>query len=149
MANKTDIVVLTVIPPELDAAKHALHIESSDRRKDQDGTVWYCGTIISALTRRPYSVLLTCTGMAGTAKAAAAAREAIDGPKPQKYTLTQKPILSSLGLGEDEGWEFHGDDRRPTRPSTWQEFCQRSYEARRKREAEADAEFLKECGIRL
>jgi hypothetical protein len=26
-----------------------------------------------------------------------------DGPKPQKYTLTQKAILSSLGLGEDEG----------------------------------------------
>ena len=72
-----------------------------------------------------------------------------DEPKPEKYTVAQKAILLSLGLGEDEGWEFHGDDRRPTRPSTWQEFCKRSYEARRRREADADAEFLKACGIKL
>lgn len=72
-----------------------------------------------------------------------------DESAPQNYTAAQKAILLSLGLSEDEGWEFHGDDRRPTMPSTWQEFCKRSYEARRKREAEADTEFLKQCGIKL
>jgi len=69
------------------------------------------------------------------------------GPKPQKYTAVQKAILLSLGLGEDEGWQFHGDDVHPSRPSTWQEFCKRNYDERRKREAAADAAFLKACGI--
>jgi len=47
-------------------------------------------------------------------------------PKPQKYTVAQKAILLSLDLARTKAGSFHGDDRRPTRRSTWQEFCKRS-----------------------
>jgi hypothetical protein len=74
MIRKADVAVLTVIPPEQKAARKALGI-TKPPRKDPCGTVFYEGTIRSALTARDYTVVLTCIGRAGNYEAAAAASE--------------------------------------------------------------------------
>jgi len=40
-AETVDVVILTVIPAELDAARRVLQIDDLDREKDTDGTVYF------------------------------------------------------------------------------------------------------------
>jgi nucleoside phosphorylase len=76
-AEAVDVVVLTVIPAELDAARRVLQIDDLDREKDTDGTVYFRGAVRSALTDRDYTIALGCIGSAGNPGAAAAATSAI------------------------------------------------------------------------
>ncbi|MBN1205455.1 MAG: hypothetical protein JXB05_11080 [Myxococcaceae bacterium] len=67
-----DIAILTVIPPELFAARDALGLAESSRAKDEVGTISYRGKVRSALAKREYEVVLTCIGRAGNPSSAAA-----------------------------------------------------------------------------
>src|SRR5437016_5828321 len=87
MRHKVDVAVLTVIPLELKAARLALGIQNSGRRKDDDVTITYSGTVASALRETSYSVLVTCIGRAGTSAAASAAREVIEKFRPRAVLL--------------------------------------------------------------
>src|SRR5262245_45630396 len=82
-----DVAVLTVIRPELLAARDALGIAEGSRVKDGDGTVYWRGAVRSALHARDYSVVLTCVGAAGNPGAAAAARDVIAGYRPRAVLL--------------------------------------------------------------
>lgn len=57
---QVDIAILTVIPPELAAARDALELSESSRTKDETGTIFYYGKVRSTLARRDYEVVLTC-----------------------------------------------------------------------------------------
>lgn len=74
-AEPVDVVILTVIPPELEAARHALQIDG--REKDPDGTVYFRGSVRSSLADRDYTVALGCIGGAGNPGAATATARAI------------------------------------------------------------------------
>ena len=54
-AEPVDVVVLTVIPAELGAARRALGIGDHGREKDGDGTVYFRGAVHSALAGRDYA----------------------------------------------------------------------------------------------
>ncbi|HWO25744.1 MAG TPA: hypothetical protein VNO30_43695 [Kofleriaceae bacterium] len=45
-----EVVILTVIPPELEAARRVLQIGDGSREKDTDGTVYFRGAVRSDLT---------------------------------------------------------------------------------------------------
>lgn len=92
-ARHADIAILTVIPPELNAARAALRVEPSARRKDEDGTVYYQGVIHSDLTDREYTFVLGCLGAAGNPNAAAGTAEVV-----QKYRPSVA-ILSGIAAG--------------------------------------------------
>jgi hypothetical protein len=49
-AETVDVVILTVILAELDAARRVLQIDDLDREKDTDGTVYFRGAVRSKLT---------------------------------------------------------------------------------------------------
>jgi nucleoside phosphorylase len=80
-----DIVVLTVIAPELSAALRALG--ATKRFKDDDGTVYYTGSVHSHLTKQRYAVAVACIGQAGNSEAAAAAIVAIRRFSPKTVFL--------------------------------------------------------------
>jgi len=63
--HRVDIVVLTVMPVELEAARRALQIDDASRKKEADGTVYLRGTVRSELAGREYAIALTCIGGAG------------------------------------------------------------------------------------
>jgi len=86
-SSQVDIAILTVIPPELFAARDALGIAESARFKDEVGTVSYRGRVRSALARRDYEVVLTCLGRAGNALSAAAVQDVIARYRPQLVLL--------------------------------------------------------------
>jgi hypothetical protein len=84
--SHADIAVLTVIEPELDAARNALGL--SRRTKDADtGTIFWTGTVRSELTGYDYRIVLTCIGEAGNPSAAAAAAETQAKYKPRTVML--------------------------------------------------------------
>jgi len=86
--ERADVIVLTVIPAELAAARDALGIpEQGARTKDNDGTVYFHGAVRSALTSGPLRVVLACIGEAGNASAARAAASAIATWKPRAVLL--------------------------------------------------------------
>lgn len=86
-AEPVDIVILTVIPPELEAARRALEIDDLGREKDSDGTVYFRGSVQSRLADRDYAVALGCIGGAGNPGAAAATAGAIARYHPRAVLL--------------------------------------------------------------
>jgi len=85
VATALDVVILTVIPCELQAALNTLAL--SIRWTDDTGTVYYRGTVHSALSGRALQVAATCIGNAGNSAAAAAVCNAIAQWQPQAVLL--------------------------------------------------------------
>lgn len=85
--SRTDIVVLTVIPSELLAARDALGLSQQAREKDDAGTISYRGRIRSSLAQRDYEVLLTCIGRAGNPHSAAAVQDVLLRHRPHAVLL--------------------------------------------------------------
>lgn len=87
---KVDIAILTVIPPELAAAKAALGIQdiSNNRTKTQDSqTIYLHGELFSERTQRNYRVALGCIGNAGNYNSSQAATEVIQAHDPKLILL--------------------------------------------------------------
>jgi nucleoside phosphorylase len=82
-----DVVVLTVIPAELEAARRVLRIDDGSREKAPDGTVYFRGAVRSELVHRDYAIALTCIGSAGNPGAAAATAGAIARYQPRAVLL--------------------------------------------------------------
>jgi nucleoside phosphorylase len=82
-----DVVILTVIPAELEAARRVLRIDDDSREKDADGTVYFRGAVCSELGNRDYTIALTCIGGAGNPGAAAATTGAIAKYHPRAVLL--------------------------------------------------------------
>lgn len=82
-----DVVVLTVIPVELEAARRVLQLGDDARSKAADGTVYFQGAVRSERGHRDYSVALSCIGGAGNPGAAAAATSAIVAYRPRAVLL--------------------------------------------------------------
>jgi nucleoside phosphorylase len=76
-----DIVVLTVVIPELAAARKVFRTKGPV--KISDGTVWYPGKLKSKLLNRDYSIALVCIGQAGNPTAAIACQSAITIFRPK------------------------------------------------------------------
>jgi nucleoside phosphorylase len=87
VTKHVDIVVLTVIPVELEAARSALEIDARERETSDDGTVYFRGVVRSELVRRDYEIILACIGSAGNPGAAAAAAIAITRYRPRVVLL--------------------------------------------------------------
>jgi nucleoside phosphorylase len=82
-----EIVILTVIPAELEAARRVLRIEDGGREKAGDGTVYFRGAVRSELAGREYGIALGCIGGAGNPGAAAATAGAIARYRPRAVLL--------------------------------------------------------------
>lgn len=82
-----DVVILTVIPPELEAARRVLRLNDGNREKAADGTVYFRGAVRSELAGREYAIALTCIGGAGNPSAAAATASAIARYQPRAVLL--------------------------------------------------------------
>jgi nucleoside phosphorylase len=82
-----EIVILTVIPIELEAARRVLGIAPGRGTKDPSGTVYYRGVVRSERTQRSYAIALTCIGTAGNPAAAAATAKAIEKYHPRAVVL--------------------------------------------------------------
>lgn len=88
--SKVDIVILTVIPQELAAAKAALSIQdvSDNRIKTQNSeTIYLRGELFSERNHRNYRIALGCIGRAGNYDSSAAATEVIEVCDPQLVVL--------------------------------------------------------------
>lgn len=81
-----DIGILTVIAPELDAVRRALGLRREPKERAND-TVYWRGTVTSALQRRNHSVVLAAIGTAGNARAAAVATQMIAKYSPRVVFL--------------------------------------------------------------
>jgi len=81
-----DVGILTVIRPELAAARDALG-KLQRKKEGPDGTVYWHGAVPSALRKRNYSVVLAGIGMAGNSPAAAAATRMIERFRPSVMLL--------------------------------------------------------------
>jgi len=90
--ESVDIVVLTVIPPELAAARQAFRVRTK-KSKAPDGTVYYRGALTSRLANRDFSIVVLCVGQAGNSASAAAAAAAIAMFAPKAV------FLSGIGGG--------------------------------------------------
>ena len=86
-ANKADIGILTVIPPELEWTRRALGIPLDSRRKARGGRVYYFREVPALFAPKPYRIALTCIGEAGTAECAAAATSLIHEYRPKIVIL--------------------------------------------------------------
>jgi nucleoside phosphorylase len=85
---QSDVGILTVISPELDAAKRAFGYDPARRHKrNGTGTVYYEGSLRSELTGREYSYALCAIGAAGNPGAARAASEMIEYYRPKFMIL--------------------------------------------------------------
>jgi nucleoside phosphorylase len=82
-----EVVILTVIPIELEAALRVLRIEPDHRAKDLSGTIYYRGVMHSERAQRGYAIALTCMGIAGNPTAAAATARAIAKYHPRIVIL--------------------------------------------------------------
>lgn len=85
--EQVDVVILTVIPAELEAARRVLQVDDASRDKAPDGTVYFRGSVRSELAGRGYVVALTCIGGAGNPGAAAATAGAIAKYHPRAVLL--------------------------------------------------------------
>jgi WD40 repeat protein/nucleoside phosphorylase len=88
--HNVDIVILTVIPQELAAAKVALNIQDSsgNRSRTQDSqTIYLHGEFFSKRTQRTYSLALGCIGKAGNYDASTGTTEAIQVYNPKLVVL--------------------------------------------------------------
>ncbi|WP_437938840.1 protein kinase domain-containing protein [Sorangium sp. So ce341] len=82
-----DVIVVTIIPPELRAAVAALGLREADREADAAGTIYYRGAVRSAQSGQELQVAVTCVGSAGNPHAAAATRDAIAWGRPRAVLL--------------------------------------------------------------
>src|SRR6266487_1750701 len=82
-----DVAILTVIPPELGAARAGLHVSRDAGKKDDDGSIYYRAAIHSELKKRAYQFILTCIGAAGVPEAANATTEIIQKYRPRAALL--------------------------------------------------------------
>lgn len=87
MTDRVDVVVLTVIPPELDGLLRALNADPQRRERVEGGSVFVRASVDSVLLGRPLSLVLGCIGEAGNANAAAAVAEALGRYKPTAFVL--------------------------------------------------------------
>lgn len=85
--RRTDVLVLTVIPAELEAARRAFDIADTDRNKVADGTVYFHTVVPSVLAATEYKVSLLCIGSAGNPEAAAVTSAALASQKPRAALL--------------------------------------------------------------
>lgn len=85
--RRVDVMVLTVIPEELEAARRVLDVDDGDRDKDADGTVYYHKRMPSALVATEYAIALLCIGSAGNPEAAAVTATAIAKLNPRAALL--------------------------------------------------------------
>ncbi|HRI71740.1 MAG TPA: protein kinase, partial [Polyangium sp.] len=85
VATALDVVILTVIPCELQAVLNTLAL--SNRWTEEMGTVYYRGTVHSALSGRALQVAATCIGHAGNSAETAAVCNAIAQWQPQAVLL--------------------------------------------------------------
>src|SRR5438552_2677668 len=85
--DQADIVVLSVIPPELRSTLSAFKIPLSSRIKESDGTVYFHGQIYSHLVRRHYGVAVSIIGQAGNASSAVGTTRAIHRFRPKAIVL--------------------------------------------------------------
>ena len=84
--ERVDIGILTVIPPELDAARSALG--SLKRVKEEPGgTVYWHGVVRSTLRECDYTVVLAGIGAAGTSSTASLASQMIERYRPSVVLL--------------------------------------------------------------
>lgn len=86
-ATGAEVVVLTVIPIELQAARAALGLGEASYRTFPGGTHYYTGTFESQRLGHRCSVALGCIGMAGNIGAAGATADAIRVFRPQVLLL--------------------------------------------------------------
>lgn len=86
-SHRVDVVLLTVIWPELDALRNILGVGNAERAKDADGTTYYRAEVRSELTESPYSVILGCLGSAGNPGAAAGTQEFVLKFRPRQAIL--------------------------------------------------------------
>src|ERR1043166_8643400 len=75
VVDAVDVVILTVIPPELAAVRRVFGL--GNPLKASDGTTYYRGTIASRAAHRDYSIAVVCVGQAGNPPSAAATTAAI------------------------------------------------------------------------
>jgi nucleoside phosphorylase len=86
--RKADVCILTVIQPELEAAKAALGLTDVHRVKLPDtGSVYWLTKVFSRRTNRDYTVALGCIANAGNYDSAAAASEAVFAFSPRCMLL--------------------------------------------------------------
>ena len=85
--NTADVGVLTVIAPELNAARAALGFASEHKEKDDDGTTYWVGPVASAILGRPLRVALTCIAGAGNPSAAVATTRLLARYRPRGVIL--------------------------------------------------------------
>ncbi len=85
--ERVDVVILTVISAEFEAARRVLQIDDGSREKDLDGTVYFRGAVPSELAKRDYAIALTCISGAGNPGAAAATAAAIARYHPRAVFL--------------------------------------------------------------
>jgi nucleoside phosphorylase len=86
-ATRVDIGVLTVIPPELEAARAALGGLSRRPKESAHDTVYWEGVVRSELCQREYGVVLAGIGGAGNPGAAALATQMMERFRPRILLL--------------------------------------------------------------
>jgi len=88
--RKVDVVILTVIPEELVAAKKSLSINDTiinKHRTKHSQTIYLHGTVFSEQAQRIYNVAVGCIGKAGNYDAASSATEIIHEYDPRAVVL--------------------------------------------------------------
>ncbi|WP_437611014.1 protein kinase [Sorangium sp. So ce834] len=85
--DPVDVIVVTVIQPELRAAVAALGLREGDYETDGAGTIYYRGAVHSAQSGQELQVAVTCIGSAGNPHAAAAVRDAMAWGRPRAVVL--------------------------------------------------------------
>jgi len=83
----TDIVVLTVIPSELEAVLRALSIDVGRSQKLKSGTVYWRGSVKSERAKCAYHCVVGCVGRPGNGDAAEIAGEFIRDFRPRFVML--------------------------------------------------------------
>jgi serine/threonine protein kinase/nucleoside phosphorylase len=86
-SDAVDVVILTVIQPELFAALAALGIPDTAKKRSSHGTVYFRGSLRSHLAGRDYQLAVTCIGAAGNYDASAAVAEVIAEYRPRLVLL--------------------------------------------------------------
>src|ERR1041384_4696163 len=97
-----EIVILTVLPAELEAVRRVLQIATTSCEWSEDHTAYFCGVVRSEQTGRDYGVALTCIGNASNPSAAVATANAIARYHPRALFLVgiAAGIRDKVRIGE-------------------------------------------------
>lgn len=100
--DSVEIVILTVIPVELEAVCRVLGLTPDSRELSEDQTAYFCGTARSELVGRDYTIAVTCIGRPGNPAAAAATANAIARYQPRAAFLVgiAAGIRGKVQIGE-------------------------------------------------